>query len=74
MRNILEGLIGALGRAGNETWWFLVGRGRTWVRGGGEFSGGWKVAPLQVLLQFCGSGQRARNDGQLNLNIQLCDV
>lgn len=33
-----------------------------------------KVAPLQVLLQFCGSEQRTRNGGQLNLNIQLCDV
>lgn len=41
---------------------------------GGGLSQGGKVAPLQVLLQFCGSELRARNGRQLNLNIQLCDV
>lgn len=42
--------------------------------GTGVASQGGKVAPLQVLLQFCGSELRARNGRQLNLNIQLCDV
>lgn len=42
--------------------------------GTGVASRGGKVAPLQVLLQFCGSELRARNGRQLNLNIQLCDV
>lgn len=44
------------------------------ARHGGGSSRGGKVAPLQVLLQFCGSELRARNGRQLNLNIQLCDV